>query len=245
MELHISISAEPIFTLGQFEFTNSMLVSLLVTVVLSLVAIRFYRLRNRKKPSRFNIFIQTIIEALYEFVQSVAPHKAGQIFPLFASIFLFIILGSWAGLLPGFETIGLLKIEHGQEVFVPLLRGATADLNITLGLAIFAVATVQLLGYKNLGFKYFKKFFNFTNPINAFVGLLELISEFAKIVSFAFRLFGNIFAGEVLLLVMAFLLPIFAPLPFIGLELFVGFIQALVFAMLTLVFINIATSEHH
>ena len=97
-----------------------------------------------------------------------------------------------------------------------------------------------------LGRKYFKKFFNFSNPINFFVGFLELVSEFARIMSFAFRLFGNIFAGEVLLAVIAFLLPIAVPSPFLGLEIFVGFIQALVFATLTLVFINIATtSEHH
>jgi len=182
---------------------------------------------------------------LYEFVQTITPQHAGKFFPLIASIFLFVMFGSWAGLLPGFETIGLMKMEHGQEVYVPLLRGATADLNTTLGLALFAVISIQVFGYKMLGLKYFKKFFNFTNPINFFVGFLELISEFAKIMSFAFRLFGNIFAGEVLLAVIAFLLPVVASIPFIGLELFVGFIQALVFATLVLVFTNIATSDHH
>lgn len=217
-----------------------MLVSLLVTLFLSLVAIKFF-ITQKKKGSNLNLFIQTIIESLYEFVQSVSPHHAGRFFPLIASIFLFVMFGSWAGLLPGVETIGLQR----QGRFVPLFRGATADLNITLGLAIFAVLSVQIFGYKTLGTKYFRKFINLTNPINFFVGLLELISEFAKIMSFAFRLFGNIFAGEVLLAVIAFLLPIVASLPFIGLELFVGFIQALVFATLTLVFTNIAVSDHH
>jgi len=221
-----------------------MLVSLLVVFFLSLVAIGF-SLTHKSKKSNLNLFIQTIIESLYEFVQSVTPHHAGRFFPLIASIFLFVIFGSWAGLLPGVETIGLIRQLHGQSTYIPLFRGATADLNITLGLAIFAISAVQFYGYKLQGTKYFKKFFNFTNPINFFVGLLELISEFARIMSFSFRLFGNIFAGEVLLAVIAVLAPLFVSLPFIGLEFFIGFIQALVFATLTLVFISIATAEHH
>ena len=243
MALHISISAQPVISLGSFELTNSMLVSLLVTLFLSLLAIHFSR--NIKKKSNLRLFIQTLIESLYEFVQSIAPHHAPRFFPLIASIFLFVMFGSWAGLLPGFETIGFNKLVHGHQQYIPFLRGATADLNITLGLAIFAVLAVQFYGYKLQGIKYFKKFINFSNPINFFVGFLELISEFARIMSFAFRLFGNIFAGEVLLAVIAFLLPILVPLPFIGLEIFVGFIQALVFSSLTLVFINIAVSDHH
>lgn len=236
--LNITISAEPIFSINGYDFTNSMLVSLLVTLLLSLMAIRFNAWLKSGRKSNFFLFIQTIIEALFEFVQSITPLQAGRFFPLIATLFLFIISASWFGLLPGAETI----TWNG----VPLLRGGTADLNITLGLAIFSVVSIQFYGYKILGLKYFRKFFNFSNPINFFVGFLELISEFAKIMSFAFRLFGNIFAGEVLLAVIAFLLPLAGPLPFLGLEIFVGFIQALVFATLTLVFINIAvTSEHH
>jgi len=245
MALNISISAEPIFNLGQFEFTNSMLVSLLVTLGLSILAISFSQYLKSGRKSSFFMFIQTIIESFYEFVQSIAPQQANRFFPLIASIFLFVMLASWAGLLPGVETIGLMKNIDGVKEFVPFFRGGTADLNITLGLAIFAVISIQVYGYKTLGMKYFKKFFDFSNPINFFVGFLELISEFARIMSFAFRLFGNIFAGEVLLAVIAFLIPIFASLPFMGLEIFVGFIQALVFATLTLVFINIAATSHH
>lgn len=244
--LNITISAEPIFSIGHFEFTNSMLVCALVTVLLSFMAVRFSAWLKTKRRSYFFLFIQTIIEALYEFVQSITPLQAGRFFPLFGTIFLFVLCASWFGLLPGAETIGFMKEHAGEMKYIPLLRGGTADLNITLGLAIFAVVSIQYYGYKMLGLKYFKKFFNFSNPINAFVGFLELISEFARIMSFAFRLFGNIFAGEVLLAVIAFLLPLAGPLPFLGLEIFVGFIQALVFATLTLVFINIATiSEHH
>lgn len=144
-------------------------------------------------------------------------------------------------------------IETGYEVtedkeshveYIPILRPGTADLNTTLALAIVSVMVTQVFGIQALGLGYFKKYINFSNPIMTFVGFLELISEFAKIISFAFRLFGNIFAGEVLLVVISALLPIIAPMPFYGLELFVGFIQALVFAMLSLVFFNMATQSH-
>ncbi len=128
--------------------------------------------------------------------------------------------------------------------FIPLLRGPTADLNTTLALALVSVFALQYYGFKSLGFGYLSKFINFSNPINFFLGILEIISEAAKVISFAFRLFGNIFAGEVLLTVIAFLMPLIAPLPFIGLELFVGVIQGLVFSMLTAVFLNMATVAH-
>jgi F-type H+-transporting ATPase subunit a len=135
------------------------------------------------------------------------------------------------------------ETEEGPEL-VPLFRAATADLNTTLALAIFSIVLTQIFGFQHLKLGYLKKFFNFSNPLMTFVGILELVSEFAKIVSFAFRLFGNVFAGEVLLAVMAFLVPVVVPMPFYGLELFVGFIQALVFAMLSLVFFNMATQSH-
>lgn len=240
-ELHISISAQPIFNIFGLEFTNSMLVSVLVSLFLVLTAISARRFLAVKHPPRWVLFLQTLVESFYEYVQSITPQHAGRFFPLIATLFLFILFGNWAGLLPGAESIGLVT-AHG---FVPFLRGATADINVTLALAIFAVVSVQFFGYKFRGWRYFGKFFDFSNPINFFVGFLELISEFSKIMSFAFRLFGNIFAGEVLLAVIAFLIPLFASLPFLGLEIFVGLIQALVFSTLTLVFINIATAEHH
>ncbi len=141
------------------------------------------------------------------------------------------------------------RVDHAIEnqhtaTTVSLFRPGTADLNMTLALAIFSIAAVQFWGVKFLNLAYFKKFINFSSPINFFVGILELISEFAKIISFAFRLFGNIFAGEVLLVVITFLTLLIIPVPFYGLEIFVGFIQALVFAMLSLVFFNMATHKH-
>lgn len=134
-----------------------------------------------------------------------------------------------------------------KEIFVPYFRSGYADVNMTLALAIISVIATQIFGIISLGFfHYAGKFFvnPFRDPIGFFVGLLELISELAKMISFSFRLFGNIFAGEVLLVVIGFLAPFIAPVPFYGLELFVGFVQALVFALLTLVFMKMAVTSH-
>lgn len=135
------------------------------------------------------------------------------------------------------------KAEEGHKA-VSLLRGAHADLNMTLALALISVGLTQYYGVKFAGLGYFKKFINFSSPIFFFVGLLEIISEVSKILSFGFRLFGNVFAGEVLIAVMSFLVPVILPMPFYGLELFVGFIQALVFSMLSLVYFNMAAEKH-
>jgi F-type H+-transporting ATPase subunit a len=133
-----------------------------------------------------------------------------------------------------------------KREFIPFLRGANTDLNMTLGLGLLAFLFIEYWGISALGFfQYTGKFFNFKEgPIGVFLGLIELITEFARIVSFGFRLFGNLFAGEVLLGVVVFLIPLLAVLPFMGLELFVGFIQAAVFAMLVLVFGATAVAEH-
>lgn len=137
------------------------------------------------------------------------------------------------------------KTEESHTKMVPVFRAATADLNTTLALAIISVVLTQIFGVTHLGLSYFKKFIDFSNPINFFVGILEIILEFAKIISFAFRLFGNVFAGEVLLAVMTYLIAVVVPAPFYALEIFVGFIQALVFSMLSLIFFNLATKSHH
>lgn len=143
---------------------------------------------------------------------------------------------------------GLPVNEAGNEVavLVPFLRAAATDLNFTLALALIAMFMVQFYGVQALGAGYFTKFVNLKEGgMGFFVGIIETISEFAKVLSFAFRLFGNIFGGQVLLFVMAFLVPWFLPVPFYGLEIFVGFIQAFVFAMLTLVFLSVAVVSHH
>ncbi|MBI2098732.1 MAG: F0F1 ATP synthase subunit A [Candidatus Wildermuthbacteria bacterium] len=157
-----------------------------------------------------------------------------------------IKIGEEVGLIPEEEAVQLEKeLKHEEKEFVPFFRSANADLNTTFALAIIAVFAVQLYAIQKLGFfAQVGKYIDFKHgPIHFFVGLLEIVGEFARIVSFSFRLFGNIFAGEVLLVIIMTLVPVVIPLPFIFLEFFVGFIQALVFAMLTLVFLKVATMK--
>lgn len=235
---HISLSAEKIGQIGGFPITNALVTTWLVMGILILFSLAATR-KLTLIPGNFQSIVEMLIGGLYDFFESVVGHHVRKVFPVIASLFLFIIMANWIGLLPGVGTIGFF--EH--EKFVPLFRGATADLNTTIALALFAVFAIQYFGFSTLGKIYTSRFFNFSSPIMFFVGLLELISDTSKIISFAFRLFGNIFAGEVLLTVMAFLMPFIAPLPFLFLELFVGFIQALVFSTLTAVFINVAVSH--
>ncbi len=160
---------------------------------------------------------------------------------------------------PAFETVveanpaGLLALSpaeaaDGHAATKPLLRAPSTDLNMTFALAAITMIMVQFFGFKALRLGYLRKFFafgrGFIGAINGLVGILELLSEFTKIISFAFRLFGNIFAGEVLLAVMAFLIPFIVPAFFYGFEIFVGFIQAAVFMMLALIFFHAATLSH-
>lgn len=267
--LHVSISAEPIFHLGKFEVTNSMFTGVIVTLILIAFSVKVSkRLKARRAPQGVQNVLEMIFESLLNLMTGIAGEKkASEFFPVIATLFIYILISNWTGLLPGVGTIGIKKqaeatthIEEKIEAktaekikleekskhtsYTPLVRPPSADLNATLALAIFAVAGSQYVGFKYLKFSYLKKFFNFSNPINFAIGLLELVSELSRILSFAFRLFGNIFAGEVLLSVMLFLLPFLVPLPFIGLEVFIGFIQALVFAVLTLVFWHMATLAH-
>ena len=234
----ISLAAEKIGSLFGLPITNSLLATWVVMALL--IVFSFFATRKMTLiPKGIQSIAELIVGALYDFFMAVAGKHIKQFFPLIASFFLFIILANWFGLLPGVGTIGF----HEADKFVPLLRGANADLNMTLALAIISIVGIQYFGFKTVGFHYSSRFLNFKGPIDFFVGILEVISQFADIVSFAFRLFGNIFAGEVLLTVMAFLMPFIVPLPFMALELFVGFIQALVFSMLTAAFLNVAVSH--
>ncbi len=234
----ISIKAEKIFKVFGFEITNSLLSTTIVLLIFALLASKYFFDSKKANKTNYYYFINFILKNLYQLFSAVLKENTDYFFPLLASFFIFIFLQNWFGLLPG---VGSILINHH-----PLLRGANADLNTTLSLALLSVFLTQYYGIKYLGFKkYLTKFFNFTNPIAFFIGILEMISEISKIISFSFRLFGNIFAGEVLLMVITFLIPILASFPFLLLELFVGLIQALVFSMLTAVFINLAISKSH
>ncbi|KKP68428.1 MAG: ATP synthase subunit a [Candidatus Roizmanbacteria bacterium GW2011_GWA2_35_19] len=242
----ISIKAEPLTHIFDFKFTNSQLLSIIVIISFLLMALRYSKESKQKIKSGFYYFMHFIISSIYSLFKTVLGEKINYFFPLIFSFFAYILLQNWFGLLPGVGSI-LLKIEeNGHQLFAPILRGGNADLNGTFALAIISVVMIQVYGVKFLGFGgYLKKFINLSNPINFALGFLEIVSEFSKILSFSFRLFGNIFAGEVLLTIVAFLVPVLASFPFILLEVFVGFIQALVFSMLTSVFISGAIAKHH
>ncbi len=242
----ISIKAEAIFHIFGFAITNSFLASLIVIAVTAMISLFYYHESKQEKKGSLYYLITFFVKSIYSLFASVFGDKTPLFFPILFAFFLYILLQNWFGLLPGVGTI-LIKVTEGHEkVFVPLLRGNNADLNTTLGLALLSFFLIQYYSIKYLGVKdYLKKFFNFANPILFFVGVLDIISEVSKIISFTFRLFGNIFAGEVLMTIIAFLIPILASFPFLLFEIFVGLIQALVFSMLTAVFINGAIQKSH
>lgn len=248
--MHISLAAERIFTIFGVPITNTLLMSWVVMAILILTSVLSTR-KLKLIPRGLQNFLESIIELILDFITQITGDRkqAEKFFPLVTTIFIFILLSNWLGLVPGVGTIGFFEVAHtekGGYLFIPLFRSTNSDLNMTLALAIVSVIATQIFGIITIGFfKHIGKYISFKNLGLAFAGILEAIAEVVKILSFSFRLFGNIFAGEVLLVVTAFLLPFIAPLPFMFLELFVGFIQALIFAMLTLVFLKIATSEAH
>lgn len=244
----ISIQAESLFHIGSFNVTNSIVLAV-ITFLLFLVLAFALKGRIKMIPRGIQNLIEVVTEQLLDIMESVfGSRKAAETyFPLIATIFLFVMVSNWLGLLPGVGSIVSHQIHEGHEVAVPIFRAPAADLNFTIAIAIISVVATNIFGILAIGFvKHFKKFFNADKPfpIFSFVGILEFVSEFVKVISFSFRLFGNVFAGEVLLIIVAFLVPYVVPLPFLMLEIFVGFIQAFIFAMLTMVFIGMSVQGH-
>lgn len=245
-----TLASETIAHIGSFEIRNSMVMGWIAMAFLILGALVFKKKGGKLVPGGFQNFVEFVVEGLFHFFDSITQDRdqTKRFFPIAATIFIFVVISNWMGILPGVGPIGFFEEHEGREIFVPYLRSTYADVNMTLALAIISVIATQIYGIRSLGFFHYAGKF-FINPlkdfIGFFVGLLELVSEFAKLISFSFRLFGNIFAGEVLLVVMSFLAPFVAPLPFYGLELFVGLVQALVFSLLTLVFMKTAVASHH
>ncbi len=246
MEHSIVLAPEKIGQIGILPVTNTLMVSWVVMFLLIVASF----LATRKVtliPTGIQNFFELIIEGGYSMVEDLAQSRARVFFPFLMTFFLFIITANWLGLLPGFGTIGLKEIHDGKEEIIPLLRSQNSDLNMTLALALVSAVTTHFFAIKYLGIiDYLKRWFTL-NPVFLFVGILELVGEFTKVVSLSFRLFGNIFAGEVVLSTVATLAPFTAfivPLPFYFLEIIVGFVQAAVFMMLTLVFMVLLTERH-
>ena len=237
---HIAIAAEQLGAFMGLPITNTLITSWLVMGFLILTAYLLNRKLSLTKPSQLQNILEFLFEYILEFVTEVleSRKKAAKFFPLLATIFLFVWMSNWAEFIPGVGSITF----HDH----PFLRSVNTDLNVTIALALISFVVIEISGIRALGWSYAKKFVNFSSPLNFFVGLIELVSELARLISFSFRLFGNIFAGEVLIAVTVFFIPLLMPVPLIMFELFVGFIQAAVFALLTLFFIKIAMTpaEH-
>src|SRR3989338_3498806 len=233
---HISIVAETLFHVGPLPITNTMLTGWVVSLLLILVAVLVSR-SIREIPGTLQNIAEKVIEELLKFFETIAGKRetAERFFPIVATIFLFVLISNWIGVLPGLSAIGIREIQDGHETFMPLLRSVHSDINMTLVLALIVVVLSHIYGLYTVGVKHhLGKFITFKNPIALFTGVLEIISELSKIISLSFRLFGNVFAGEVLLIIIGSLVPYIAPVPFLGLELFVGFIQAIIFATLAM-----------
>lgn len=244
--MEISIAAEEIGTLfnGKIPVTNSLVLTWVAMALILIVGL-LIKYKSKIVPTPIQNLVEAFAEGSYKFIELILDDKlAPKVFPVAISLFIFIAMGNLGGLLPGVGSVIVESLGKEGSKELPLFRALTADLNLTFALAIIAIMvnqyfTIRLIGWK----KYLHKYFNFSSPINFFVGLLEIISEFSKILSFSFRLFGNVFAGEVLLTVMYYLIPVGVPIPFLLMEIFVGIIQAFVFALLFVVFIKVATAE--
>ncbi len=259
--LGAALAAEPIFNLGNFPVTNAMLNAWVVTVVFLIIAAVASRRTSLVPRGIHNVFETIVVFMLAEMDKVTGDHKKTKLFfPLVATLFLFILANNWLGLVPGTGTIGFYGEVHGAVQLIPLLRPATSDLNLTLALAVFSIVIVQWAGVRGIGLaNYVSKFVNIRGIFQAIpkgpvaigvavieflVGLLEIIGEVARIASLSLRLFGNVFAGEILIGVMLSLASFVIPIPFMFLEILVGVIQATVFALLVLVFLTVATMEH-
>ena len=257
------LPAEEVFHLFGFPITNSIIAAWITMIFLVGLSYAITR-RMKLVPGRLQAAFEFLFGWLYDLCRSVAGNKDGRkFFPIVATIFLFVAFNAWLGLLPVFGSITI----HTVEGEVHLLRPANTDINMPLAMALISFVFIEFTGLRRLGIGYMRKFFNvrefvsglrqifkgrfkaglpqlFTGAINIFTGLLEGLSELIRIVSLTFRLFGNMTAGEILLLVAMFLVPWLFALPFYGLELLVVFVQALIFGGLTLIFLTVATTAH-
>jgi F-type H+-transporting ATPase subunit a len=235
-----SFIPETIFHIGAFPITNTILDTLFVDLLIIAAIIYLSKKISLASDNPLQNLLEYVIEIFYGLTESISQHAA-KIFPYFMSFFLFILLINWSSLIPGFGTIGFRE----KDTLVPFFRGATSDLNMTVGLALISVIATHILSLKTVGLKsYLSRYFSL-NPINLFVGILEIISVFTSLISLSFRLFGNLYAGEVVLVTISSIFAFIVPLPFLALEIIVGLVQALVFSMLTMVTMSILMTKHN
>ncbi len=260
---HVPLAAEPIVSIGSFAITNALINALIVTFGLMLFSF-FLRGRLREVPGRMQSAVELLFEFLLDFFDKVTKdrERSRKCFPVVATFFIFILLSNWFGLLPGTGSIGVWQELHGERVLFPILRAANSDLNLTVAMSLVSVFASHIFGIVAIGFwTHANKFIKFGtiwkalktfNPVKILVslvefvvGFIEIFGEIAKVASLSLRLFGNIFAGEVLITVIGSLAAFLAPLPFMAIELLVGLVQAVVFSVLTLVYMNLMMSAPH
>lgn len=226
-----------------FTITNTLISAWLTTglvVLLFGVGTRSMKL----VPGRLQGLLEMLIEALYNFIKGVSGERyARAFFPILATMFIFVAFNAWMALLPVYPTVGF-KADGHDELTTHLLRSAATDINLPIALAIIAFLFAEIWGFKVHRISYLKEFFRGPNPIQTFVGVLELVSHFIRLISFTFRLFGNMVAGEIVLGLMTFLLVFLVPIAFYGLEILVGGVQGLILMGLTLVFTVMAVAPH-
>lgn len=253
MDVHVEVAAESLWNIPipgtgmEFHFTNSFLVMLLVMAALCIGGALVAR-RATLVPSHGQSIFEFAAEFMLGLVEGTAGKRAGRrIFPLVASLFIFIIVSNYVGLFPGIGTIHLDRVVDGTVKQVPLFRSPSADLNMTLAMALVTFLVVQVAGIRAHGVG--GRIKHMANP--PFLFPIEVVSEFSRIISLSFRLFGNVFAGEVLVTVMVAManaikisvIGVLIPVVFLYMEVLFGFIQALVFALLTLIYIVLATAD--
>ncbi len=261
--MNVPIAAEVLFHLGGFPVTNAYINSTIAAVLFLTVAFLIRR-RLTDIPGRLQGAMEMTIEFLLGYFDQVTHDHARskRFLPIVGTLFLFILVSNWMGLFPGTGSIGIWLMHHGETELVPVLRPAMSDLNLTVAIAIVSVIASHLFGIFTLGlFTHLNKFIQLgtiwraikkfqpvailTALVEFVVGIIELFSEVAKVVSLSLRLFGNIFAGEVLITVISHLVAYVVPLPFMAMELIVGIVQATVFSLLTLVYLTVSTDQPH
>jgi F-type H+-transporting ATPase subunit a len=245
-ELPIALEPYVLGEIGGLPITSTLLTSWVVMALIIGWAV-WVRARLRRVPvSSGQVVAEVVVGGVYDYIAEWLESRslARKLLPIVLTLFLYITLANLIGLLPGVGSVGFWEEAHGEHSLIPLLYPMNTDLNVTLALALIAFVVIEYFGFRTLGLSYVKKFVNLRSVTGFFVGIIEAVSELARIVSFSFRLFGNIFAGKVLLLVLMALVPFFIPAPMMGFEAFVGIIQGAIFALLTLFFVKIAISEH-
>jgi F-type H+-transporting ATPase subunit a len=242
--IHVVLKAEEVANLWGFPITNSLIMTWITIGLLVLFAL-LVRRKLALIPGRIQAGVEWLFSGILGYMAETLESEtlARRFFPLVMTIFLFVLVANELAFLPGVGSVGL---ENGHGGLTPFLRAPAADLNLTLALAVISFLTIEITGVTILGFfKYAGKYVNFSSFVGFLVGIIELISNIGRLISFSFRLFGNVFAGEVMIAVAMFFVAYLLPIPLMAFEVFVGFIQAVVFAMLTLFFIKLAIMEPH